>query len=326
MYSYALLALAALAQANPVLVARQAVTAIISPSAPAPAGCTGAVSYSFGIVANNVSTAAVGKRQATQIADGQIQAATTSAKAVSQITDGQIQVATSTTKVMTVAPISAITDGQIQAGLHTMNIMAVAQPSPVAAVSQIHDGQIQAPAKPVSQITDGQIQAPVTTTMMPVTESKDGQPVAPTMPTAKTTAAVSSAAPVVSSAPAASSAPVASSTSSAAPQSSSTSTGGNSMVQCQSAFSITLAGSKLTDQNGRTGYIASNYQFQFDKPPQAGAIYTAGFSICGNGSLALGGSNIFYQCLSGNFYNLYDRKWAAQCSPVTVETMRQVSC
>ena len=57
-------------------------------------------------------------------------------------------------------------------------------------------------------------------------------------------------------------------------------------------------------------YIAANYQFQFDNPPQAGAIYTTGFSLCANNTLALGGSAIWYQCLSGSFYNLYDRDWA----------------
>lgn len=66
----------------------------------------------------------------------------------------------------------------------------------------------------------------------------------------------------------------------------------------------------------RTGYIAANYQFQFDGPPQTGAIYTAGFSACSNGTLALGGSSVFYQCLSGSFYNLYDRPWAPQCEPI----------
>jgi len=35
---------------------------------------------------------------------------------------------------------------------------------------------------------------------------------------------------------------------------------------------ITLAGGKLTDAEGRTGYIASNRQFQFDSPPQTGAV------------------------------------------------------
>ncbi|KAK3332822.1 hypothetical protein B0T19DRAFT_112081 [Cercophora scortea] len=77
----------------------------------------------------------------------------------------------------------------------------------------------------------------------------------------------------------------------------------------------------VTDAQGRTGYIASNYQFQFDKPPQAGAIYTAGFSHLPNGSLALGDSSVFYQCQSGNFYNLYDRWWAAQCSPVHIQVI-----
>lgn len=87
------------------------------------------------------------------------------------------------------------------------------------------------------------------------------------------------------------------------------------------ALLLTLADGILTDAKGRTGYIASNYQFQFDDPPQAGAIYTAGFSVCGNDSLALGGSTQWWQCKSGDFYNLYDRNWAAQCSPVEVIAM-----
>ncbi|KAK4225147.1 hypothetical protein QBC38DRAFT_271524 [Podospora fimiseda] len=77
----------------------------------------------------------------------------------------------------------------------------------------------------------------------------------------------------------------------------------------------------ITDAQGRTGYVASNYQFQFDKPAQAGAIYTSGFSVCDNGSLALGDSTVFYQCRSGDFYNLYDRWWAEQCSPVQILVM-----
>jgi len=84
---------------------------------------------------------------------------------------------------------------------------------------------------------------------------------------------------------------------------------------------ITLENGILKDNDGRTGYIASNYQFQFDGPPQAGAIYTAGFSVCGNSSLALGPSTTFYQCLSGGFYNLYNKNWAAQCSPVAIDAI-----
>ncbi|KAF2465835.1 uncharacterized protein BDR25DRAFT_153885, partial [Lindgomyces ingoldianus] len=68
---------------------------------------------------------------------------------------------------------------------------------------------------------------------------------------------------------------------------------------------LTLSGGILKDQADRTGYVASDYQFQFDSPPQAGAIYTAGFSYCANNSLALGGSAIFFQCWSGGFFNLY---------------------
>lgn len=83
-------------------------------------------------------------------------------------------------------------------------------------------------------------------------------------------------------------------------------------------LTLTLAGGQLHDAEGRTGYIAANYQFQFDNPPQTGAIYTGGFSVGSNGSLALGGSAVFYECLSGTFYNLYDRDWAAQCEPILI--------
>ena len=77
------------------------------------------------------------------------------------------------------------------------------------------------------------------------------------------------------------------------------------------------------DDQGRTGYIASNSQFQFDSPPQAGAIYTAGFSVCQNGDLALGADTTWYQCKSGNFYNLYDQNVLStgQCSPVYIRAV-----
>ncbi|KAF7563547.1 hypothetical protein G7046_g592 [Stylonectria norvegica] len=81
---------------------------------------------------------------------------------------------------------------------------------------------------------------------------------------------------------------------------------------------ITLEDGVLTDAKGRTGSIVSNYQFQFDGPPQPDALFTGGFAACTNQSLALGSSTIFYQCRSGDFYNLYDRNWAEQCSPVEI--------
>ncbi|KAB5518883.1 hypothetical protein GE09DRAFT_506242 [Coniochaeta sp. 2T2.1] len=82
-----------------------------------------------------------------------------------------------------------------------------------------------------------------------------------------------------------------------------------------------LSGGILTDSHQRTGYIASNYQLQFDAPPQAGAIYTAGFSICENDTLALGGSTQWWGCVSGSFYNIYDRNWAPQCNRVEIDVL-----
>jgi len=100
---------------------------------------------------------------------------------------------------------------------------------------------------------------------------------------------------------------------------------------CGAAGSLTikLADGKLTDGAGRTGYIADNRQFQFDAPPQTGAKYTAGWSACSNGSLALGGSSVFYQCKSGNpkggdagaFYNLYDESVFDICNPVLINIL-----
>lgn len=89
----------------------------------------------------------------------------------------------------------------------------------------------------------------------------------------------------------------------------------------EGSLTISLANGVLTDAQGRTGYIAANYQFQFDKPPQTGAIYTAGFSVGSNNSLALGASAVFYECLSGTFYNLYDRSWAPQCYPILIQVL-----
>jgi len=81
-----------------------------------------------------------------------------------------------------------------------------------------------------------------------------------------------------------------------------------------------LSGGILTDSAGRIGGIVANRQFQFDGPPsQTGTIYNGGFSICSNGSLAIGGSSVFYQCLSGSFYNLYDEDAGASCMPVLID-------
>lgn len=43
--------------------------------------------------------------------------------------------------------------------------------------------------------------------------------------------------------------------------------------------------------------------------------------MCNNGSLALGGSAVFYECLSGSFYNLYNTNYAPQCEPVLIDIL-----
>ncbi|KAI1821469.1 hypothetical protein F4861DRAFT_461290 [Xylaria intraflava] len=91
-------------------------------------------------------------------------------------------------------------------------------------------------------------------------------------------------------------------------------------VECDAAggLVVTLRDGQIVDAEGRIGYIASNYQFQFDAPAQSGALFTGGFSVCEGNTLALGSSRTFFQCRSGDFYNLYDRTWAAQCEPAFI--------
>jgi hypothetical protein len=91
--------------------------------------------------------------------------------------------------------------------------------------------------------------------------------------------------------------------------------------QLDGILTMSLKDGKLTDQAGRTGYIASNYQFQFDGPVQAGALDTDGFGLCSDGSLSLKGSNLWYQCLSGHFYNLYSKSIGDQCIAIHIMAM-----
>lgn len=91
--------------------------------------------------------------------------------------------------------------------------------------------------------------------------------------------------------------------------------------QLDGILTMSLKDGKLTDQAGRTGYIASNYQFQFDGPVQAGALDTDGFGLCSDGSISLKGSNLWYQCLSGNFYNLYSKSIGDQCIAIHIMAM-----
>ncbi|ELR06651.1 hypothetical protein VC83_05292 [Pseudogymnoascus destructans] len=96
-------------------------------------------------------------------------------------------------------------------------------------------------------------------------------------------------------------------------------------AQCGSSGSLvaTLKDGILTDAQGRIGSIVSNHQFQFDPAPgQVNALTTSGFSVC-NSKLGLRGSTNFFQCRSGNFFNLYDESIAPQCEPITIDI---ISC
>ncbi|KAK3174628.1 hypothetical protein OEA41_001874 [Lepraria neglecta] len=133
--------------------------------------------------------------------------------------------------------VAQIGGGQIQAGMQTKITMPIA--------NQINDGQIQ-----------------IQTTIAPVAEYKVGQPQAPTMamPTATEVSEAADAQAVATTAPAAPAASPAS----------------DEMVACdaEGRLAITLENNILKDAQGRTGYIASNFQFQFDGPPQSEAIFT----------------------------------------------------
>ncbi|CAA9959449.1 hypothetical protein CFE70_002883 [Pyrenophora teres f. teres 0-1] len=83
----------------------------------------------------------------------------------------------------------------------------------------------------------------------------------------------------------------------------------------------TLEDGILHDQYGRTGAVVANRQFQFDGPPQAGSIYTGGWSVCANNSLAIGGSTRWWRCMSGAFGNLYDESIGAQCHEIRIQAI-----
>ncbi|CAI4591882.1 CDA_G0031750.mRNA.1.CDS.1 [Saccharomyces cerevisiae] len=270
----------------------------LTPSATYKGGITD-YSSTFGIAIEAISDGQVQAAKSTaaavsQITDGQVQAAKSTAAAASQISDGQVQAAKSTA-----AAASQISDGQVQAAKSTAAAASQisdgqvqAAKSTAAAASQISDGQVQATTSTkaaASQITDGQIQASKTTSG--ASQVSDGQ--------VQATAEVKDANDPVD------------------------------VVSCNnnSTLSMSLSKGILTDRKGRIGSIVANRQFQFDgPPPQAGAIYAAGWSITPEGNLALGDQDTFYQCLSGDFYNLYDKHIGSQCHEVYLQAIDLIDC
>ncbi|KAM9921102.1 hypothetical protein OXX59_006728, partial [Metschnikowia pulcherrima] len=208
----------------------------------------------------------------------------------------------------TASVVNQIGDGQIQ---HQTAKTATT----ASVVNQIGDGQIQhqtaSTASVINQISDGQIQHQ-TTTASAVAQISDGQIQHQTSTVSTATAANQVSDGQVQATGSAEDAgtegfPVACST--------------------ENSLSMVLKGSELKDSKGRIGAIVANRQFQFDgPPPQAGSIYAAGWSVTQDGYLAIGDNDVFYQCQSGDFYNLYDENVAAQCAPVHLEVIDFVSC
>jgi len=94
--------------------------------------------------------------------------------------------------------------------------------------------------------------------------------------------------------------------------------------RADTAAVLKLSNGILTDAQGRIGSIVANGQFQFDGPPaQAGAEYTAGWSVCPDNKIALGSQTTFYKCLTSNYYNIYDKSIGGQCSPVYMEAINK---
>ncbi|RDL41679.1 uncharacterized protein BP5553_01658 [Venustampulla echinocandica] len=89
----------------------------------------------------------------------------------------------------------------------------------------------------------------------------------------------------------------------------------------EGTLTVELSDGKLTDSQGRTGYIAANNQFQFDNPPQPDALATDGWSVCKNQTLELKGSPDFFQCDSGGFFNIYNKHLTDQCIPTLLNLL-----
>lgn len=218
----------------------------------------------------------------------------------SQIEDGQIQMTTAT------FPDTTITEKQT-VFVHTTgsSVIAEAGNHPDVIITQITDGQIQAP-NPTADITE--------TVYLTVTKGK--------------TSTVTTVAPITSS----SSfhyRSISSQSTSALPTATNCPAGpvaSKATCKTENDLAITLVNGILKDSHDRIGSIVSNRQFQFDGPtPQAGAIYAAGWGIEG-GHLTLGGDHIFWECLSGSFYNLYDESIGEQCVPVVLNVIDLVEC
>lgn len=265
-------------------------------------GATSDYNTSFGIEVVTISASASSRNVEAS--------ATAPAKrdVVNQIGDGQIQQQTSETlsyiSATTAEVINQIGDGQIQHQTSTAQV-----------VNQIGDGQIQhqtaTTAQVINQIGDGQIQHQTTTTSTAqvINQIGDGQIQHQTTSTTEANVSQITDGQVQATDAANSDSDI------------------SSACLTENSLAMVLNDSVLTDQKGRIGAIVANRQFQFDgPPPQAGSIYAAGWSITPEGNLAIGDNDVFWQCASGDFYNLYDENIAPQCHSIHLKIINLVNC
>ncbi|EXJ84373.1 hypothetical protein A1O3_05040 [Capronia epimyces CBS 606.96] len=265
---------------------------------------------------------------------------------ISQIGDGQVQggmhTVTMTMATRTMMPVSQISDGQIQNAVVTkMPALAPASGAPSIqsepSASPSNDGGSSGPpfaiptSKPPTVLEQAcGIETRVSMALPSSSSSSSSSSSTPSLNEATT--ASQDTAPAPTSTPTSSTGSSSSTNTDTNSSTTTTTTTRLSFVSCltNSTLRLSLADGTLVDAHNRTGYIASNYQFQFDGPPQSGALSTTGWSICpssdGTSTLALGGTTTFWQCLSGGFYNLYTEDWAAQCSPIELRVVALVQC
>lgn len=285
-------------------------------------GATTEFGQTFGIAINpitssvllsSVTTQEDGKVVITQIGDGQIQAttATNPPPVVTQIGDGQIQATTLTTAPPPV--VTQIGDGQIQATTLTTQVRPTVSSSSAeddvftTKITKIVKAYVTVPGTSCDTTTSSEEQT-TTHTITPIETVLDTV-TSLYLPTLAPTT-------VLEKREVEETAVVTIQKRDALPNTCSS----------ESALSMTLHDSILSDAKGRIGAIVFNRQFQFDgPPPQAGSVLAAGWSIV-DGKLALGKSTTFYQCLSGNFYNLYDSNIGEQCTAVELDIVLFNNC
>jgi len=204
---------------------------------------------------------------------------------VGQVGDGQPQ------------GVSQVGDGQPQG----VSQISDGQPQ---GVSQIGDGQVQ-----ITQISDGQVQQPS------VTQIGDGQPQAGVSQIGDGQPQASGVSQIGDGQPQASGV---SQVGDGQPQASGSGSSSSSGTCASGFLTLTLTKNQLIDAQGRLGYIASNNQFQFDNPVQAGGFGQNDWTLCSNGTLANQGSTDFFRCDSGSgFFNLYNINYnPGACNPI----------